>query len=65
VDTGVDAAALHAAIVQGKGQVVVDGHGVVDDRELEHLGDVALGRRQLGDVAVVEQDASLGRRNQA
>ena len=31
-----------AAVAQREGEIVVDRHGVVDDRELEHLRDVAL-----------------------
>ena len=31
-----------AAVAQRKGEIVVDRHGVVDDRELEDLGNVAL-----------------------
>ena len=47
----VDLGLRHAAVAQREGQIVVDGHGVVDDRELEHLRDVALLRRQIGHVA--------------
>ena len=50
-----------AAIAQREGEIVVDGHRVVDDRELEHLRDVALLGRGVGDVALVEEDAALGR----
>ena len=60
-DAGVDGGRGDAAVAQREGEVVVDGHRVVDDRELEDLGDVALGRRQAGDVAVVEEHAALGR----
>ena len=35
-------AAGDAAVAQRERQIVGDRHGVVDDRELEHLGDVAL-----------------------
>jgi hypothetical protein len=38
-----DIAGVDATVAQRKGQVVAHRHGVVDDRELEHLGDVALG----------------------
>ena len=48
-----------AAIAQREGQVVVDGHGVVDHRELEDLRDVAPVGRQVGHVLAVEQHASL------
>ena len=54
----------HAAVAQREGQVVVDRHGVVDDRELEHLGDVAPVGRHVGHVDVVEQDPALGRAHQ-
>ena len=42
-----------------------DRHGVVDDRKLEHLGDVALLGRQLRDVVVVEQHPPFGRHDEA
>ena len=38
----VDLRFAHPAVAQRKGEIVVNRHGVVDDRELEHLGDVAL-----------------------
>ena len=41
----------------GKAEVLGHGHRVVDDRELEHLGDVALLRRARGDVDAVELHA--------
>ena len=50
-----------AAIAQREGEIVVDRHRVVDDRELEHLGDIALLRRRLGHIGAVEQDAAFGR----
>ena len=59
-DAGVDGGGGDAAVAEREGEVVVDGHGVVDDRELEDLGDVALGGREAGDVAVVEEDLALG-----
>ena len=48
-----------AAIAQRKRQIVVDRHRVVDDRELEHLRDVAPIGRQVGDVLPVEQHPPL------
>ncbi len=54
----------HMPVAQRKGEIVVDGHRVVDDRELEHLGDVALLRRQMGDVGSVEENAPFGRVDQ-
>jgi hypothetical protein len=39
-----------APVAQRKGQVVENRHGVVKDRELEDLGDVALFGRQTGDI---------------
>ena len=42
-------------VLQRKGEVLADGHGVVDDGELEHLRDVAPGRGQVRHVAVPEQ----------
>ena len=64
-DAGVDRGGGDAAVAEREGEIVVDGHRVVDDRELEHLGDVALDRRQAGHVAVVEEHAALGRHDQA
>ncbi len=58
-DAGVDGGGGDAAVAQREGEIVVDGHGVVDDRELEDLGDVALGRGEAGDVAVVEEDLAF------
>jgi hypothetical protein len=55
----VDLGRRHAAVAQREGQIVVDRHRVVDDGELEHLGDVALLRRQVGDIRSVEQQAPL------
>ena len=51
----------HAAVAQRKGEIVVDGHRVVDDRELEHLRDVALVGRHVGHVHVAEEDAPCRR----
>ena len=56
-----DLGRAQAAIAQRKGQIVVDGHGVVDDRELEHLRDVALVGRNVRQVDAIEQNPSLGR----
>ncbi len=53
------------AIAQREGEIVVNGHRVVDDRELEHLGDVAILGRQVGDILAVEQDLAFGRLQQA
>ena len=64
-DTGVDLGLRHAAIPEGECEVLADRHGVVDDRELEHLRDVALLRRELCDVGAVEQDFSARRRDDA
>ena len=61
----VDLGLGHAAIAQRERQIVVDRHGVVDDRELEHLRDVALVGRHVGQVDVVEQHAAFGRPHQA
>mmetsp|Transcript_22319 Transcript_22319/g.35617 ORF Transcript_22319/g.35617 Transcript_22319/m.35617 type:complete len:251 (+) Transcript_22319:717-1469(+) len=52
---------INAAVLQREREVLTHGHGVVDHRELEHLRDVALIRRQFGDVLTVKQDLSFGR----
>ena len=57
-------AARDAAVAQRKGEVLRHRHGVVDHRELEHLRDVALRRRQPGHVRPVEEHAALARRDQ-
>ncbi|MNS94148.1 hypothetical protein D3C72_1283550 [compost metagenome] len=49
----------HAAVAQREGQVLADGHGVVDHRELEHLGNIARLRRGAGDVAPVEGNGAV------
>ena len=55
----------HALIAQGKREVIEHGHGVVDHRKLENLGDVALLRRQVVDRFAVEQHMALRRAEQA
>ncbi|CAM5183264.1 hypothetical protein CDEN61S_04238 [Castellaniella denitrificans] len=55
----------HLAVAQGKRQVLAHRHGVVDDGELEHLGDVALLGRGAGAVHAVEADGAVRRRDQA
>ena len=56
---GVDLGLGNAAVAQREGEIVVDRHRVVDDRELEHLRDVALLGRRIGHVAAVEEDRAL------
>ena len=46
---------VDAPVAQRELHVLLDGHRVVEHRELEDLGDVALGGRQLGDIDTVEQ----------
>jgi len=64
-DTFIDSRFVNTAIAQGKGEIVVDGHGVVDDGELEYLGDMALVGLQISDILAIEQNAALGRPDQA
>ena len=64
-DAGVDGGGGTPRLREREGEVVVDGHGVVDDRELEDLGDVALGGGEAGDVAVVEEDLAFARDDEA
>jgi hypothetical protein len=61
----VDFRSRHAAIAQRKGEIVVDCHGVVDDRELEHLRDIPLFRACFRHVLGVEPDLSVARPQQA
>ena len=49
----------HAPVTQGKSQVIGHGHGVVNDRELEHLRNIALLRRFLVDVFTIETHLAL------
>ena len=49
------------AIAQREGEVVEHGHRVVDDRELEHLGDVALARAGVRHVLAVKQHLAFRR----
>ena len=62
---GVHARLGHPAVAQREREIVVDGHRVVDDRELEHLRDVALVRRLLRHVRVAEEDPPRGRPEEA
>ena len=54
-----------AAIAQRKRQVVVHGHGVVDDGKLEHLRDIACFGGQLRHILAVEQHLAMRRFHQA
>ncbi len=47
-----------AAVAEWEGEVLAYRHRVVDDRELEHLCDVALGRGRLGHIAVAKEHAA-------
>jgi len=58
-DAPLDRRLVHAPVLEREGQILADGHGVVDDRKLEHLRDVALRRSLGGDVRIAEQDAPL------
>ena len=60
-----DGGLIPAAIAQWEGEVVVDCHGVVDHRKLEHLRDIALVGGQFGDVLAIKQDLALRRHQQA
>ena len=64
-DTRLDRRPLHAAISEREGQVLAHRHGVVDHRELEHLGDVALPGAERHDIAAVEQDPAPRRPHDA
>ena len=55
----------NSAVAQRERKVLGDRHRVVDDRELEHLRDVALLRCLPRDIDAVEPDAALRRRDQA
>ena len=57
--------ARQAAVLEREGEVLAHRHGVVDHRELEHLGDVALLRRQRHDVLAVEQHRAARRPDDA
>jgi hypothetical protein len=64
-DPRIDFGPGDAAVLQRERQVLTHRHGVVDDRELEHLRDVALLRGQRRDVTAVEQNLSARRRHDA
>jgi len=64
-DALIDLTLADAPVAQGEGEIVVDRHGVVDDRKLEHLRDVARFRRRVGDVVAIEEDVAFGRCEQA
>ena len=54
----------HTAIAQGKGKIVVDGHGVVDDRELEYLRDIAFLGGKVRYILAVEEQLTVRRMDQ-
>jgi hypothetical protein len=56
VHARLDLGARQAAILEREGEILAHRHGVVDHRELEHLGDVALLGRERADVLAVKQD---------
>ena len=64
-DTLLDDVLVAAPVAQREGEIVVNGHRVVDDRKLEHLRDVALCRRQRCHVLIVEQDLTFRGNEQA
>ncbi len=65
IDPPLDIGGRNTAIAQRKGEILGDRHGVVDHRKLEHLRDVALLGRQLGNILLSEQDAPARRYDQA
>ncbi len=60
-----DVGRVHAAVAEREGEVLAHGHRVVDDRELEDLGDVALLGGEVGHVAVAEEHLALRGAEQA
>ena len=56
---------VNTAIAQRKGKVFVNGHGVVNHRELENLCDVAFFRGQFGDILAIKQYLSFRRGQKA
>ncbi|MNS90019.1 hypothetical protein D3C72_1240530 [compost metagenome] len=55
----------HMPVAQRKGEIVVDRHRVVDDRELEHLRNIAVFGGKIGHVSSVKGDAAFRRTQQA
>ena len=53
-DAGFDPGFGHTPVTQRKRQIVIDGHRVVNHRELEHLRDIAFIGGELGDIRAVE-----------
>ena len=60
-----DLVGRHLAVAQRKRQVFSHRHGVVDDRKLEHLRNIALLRTGLRHVTSVEADAAMRWHQQA
>ena len=60
LDPRLDIGRIRAAILQRKGQVLPHRHGVIDNRELKHLSDVARGGRGQGHVRVAKQYPAFG-----
>ena len=65
MNAGFDLGRGHLVVLEGKRQVVVDSHGVVNDRKLKNLGNVPVSWGQLVNPLAVEQDIPLGGLNQA
>ena len=55
----IDLVRRKAPVAQREGEVLRHGHGVVDDRKLEYLRDVALFRRPIGHVLAVKEDIAF------
>src|SRR5215475_12430873 len=60
-----DLAARQAAVLERESEVLADRHGVVDHRELENLGDVALLGGERAHILTVEQDLAARRPDDA
>ena len=54
-------APLDSSVAQWERQIFGDRHGVVDNGELENLGDVSLLSREGGHIDIIEQHLPLGR----
>ena len=56
IDAPGDIGGFHPAIAQRESEIVAHAHRVIDHRELEHLGDIALRGGGVSDVVFAKQD---------
>src|SRR4029453_18859720 len=65
LDARCDHLARNVPVLEREGEVLAHAHGVVDDGELEYLGNVARLRRQVRYIPIAEEDPPMGRPHEA